>query len=91
MRMYAVADVLYIYPLLSDVGKAVFNKSRTSLSGLQVIRCINHSQERIDEMFAPGVDSAEVLSNCTLLDMDEATALMDTAAWSAFVVEPGEM
>ena len=89
--MYAIADVDYIYPLLSELGRQLFDDSRKNLLGTQVIRCINHEQERIDSMFLPGVDANEVLGNCQIVSLPQAEQILALPTWSVFVPEIGEI
>lgn len=91
MRLYAIADVDYIYPLLSELGRQLFDDSRKNILGTQVIRCINHEQERIDSMFLPGVDANEVLGNCQIVSLPQAEQILALPTWSVFVPEPEEM
>ena len=91
MNQYAVADVSYIYPLLSPLGVTIFDQSRKSLNGLKVIRCINHPPERIQAMFLEDVDPAVALAGCQILTITEAEELMTTPEWSLFIPEAGEL
>ena len=91
MRLYAIADVDYIYPLLSDLGRQLFDDSRKNLLGTQVIRCINHEQERINLMFKDGVDANEVLGNCQIVSLSQAEQILSLPSWSVFIPEQGEV
>ena len=90
-RLYAIANVDYIYPLLSELGISAFNSSRKNIAGTEVIRCINHEQERINLMFKEGVDSGEVLRNCNIIGLEEAEQILALPSWSVFVPEPEEL
>lgn len=83
MRMYAIAEMSLIDPILSDVGRTLLDDARFSIDGTKVIRCLNHEESRIEAMFMLGTDVDAVLAQCEILTMEQAEQRMTTPEWSS--------
>ena len=83
MRQYKIIPVSAIKDHLSQEGIELLVGARYSLDKTKVIRCINHSQERIKAIFKPDFDIESFMLSTNTYTHEEALEEMEKPEWSS--------
>lgn len=81
-KKYKIIPVDAIKQHLSEEGLALLKNARYSLDKTKVIRCINHSQERIKSIFKDSFDVQSFMLSTKTYTHEEALEEMKKPEWS---------
>jgi hypothetical protein len=79
---YIVINTLELSQVVSKSGEIIVSNLRYSLNLDEVIFCINHKQEIIDNMFIDGFDYNSFLNNHDIISHQQTKELMSNDEWS---------
>lgn len=87
MNKYKIIPVNAIREYLSQDGLDLLKNARYSLDKTKVIRCLNHSQERIKSIFKPGFDIESFMLSTKTYTHEKALEEMKKPEWSLTLSE----